>query len=78
MAITKKQRNAAKSKTVINQEPAVPRLAFSMEETAHMLGVSYITVHRLVKRGLLKSSNALRHKLISRTEIDRFLKATTV
>ena len=50
------------------------RLAYSMQETADLLGVSYITVHRLLKRGLLKSSQALRHKIIPRAEIERFLK----
>jgi excisionase family DNA binding protein len=47
-----------------------------MQETADRLGVSYQTVYRLLKRGLLKSSTALRHKLIPATEIERFLKAT--
>ncbi len=56
------------------EQPAVPRLAYSMQETADLLGVSYFTIHRLIKRGLLKSSNALRHKLIPATEIERFLK----
>lgn len=60
-----------------NKLPAqpLPRLSFTMMETAQMLGISYISVHRLLKRGLLKSSTALRHKLIPRSEIDRFLKA---
>lgn len=52
----------------------LPRLAYTMEETAEILGVSYITVHRLLKRGLLRSSTALRHKLIPMTEIQRFLR----
>jgi len=52
------------------------RLAYTMQETADILGVSYITVHRLIKRGLLKSSSALRHKLIPKSEIERFLKQT--
>ena len=30
----------------------LPRLAYTMEETAKILGVSYITIHRLLKRGL--------------------------
>lgn len=55
--------------------PALPRLAFTMDETAKMLGISYISVHRLLKRGLLKSSKALRHKLIPAAEIQRFLNA---
>jgi Helix-turn-helix domain len=52
------------------------RLAYTMRETAEILGVSYITVHRLLKRGLLKNSKALRHKTIPATEIERFLKET--
>jgi excisionase family DNA binding protein len=57
-----------------SEKPALPKLAYSMEETAQVLGVSYITVHRLIKRGLLKASPALRHKLIPIVEIQRFLK----
>ena len=53
----------------------LPRLAFTMKETSMMLGLSYISIHRLIKRGLLKSSTALRHKLISKQEIERFLKS---
>ncbi|MGZ4963185.1 MAG: helix-turn-helix domain-containing protein [Limisphaerales bacterium] len=55
----------------------VARLAFTMRETAEVLGVSYITVHRLLQRGLLRSSGAVRHKIIARTEIERFLKETS-
>lgn len=40
------------------------RVAYSMRETADLLGVSYITVHRLLQRGLLRSSSASRHKII--------------
>jgi len=54
----------------------LPRLAYTMQETARILGVSYITVHRLLKRGKLRSSSALRHKLIPMTEIERFLKTS--
>ena len=57
--------------------PAIPKLAFSMKEAAEALGVSYISVHRLLKRGLLRSSSALRTKVIPATELQRFLKATT-
>jgi excisionase family DNA binding protein len=58
------------------ETPALPRLAYTMQETADILGVSYITVHRLLKRGLLKCSSAVRHKLIPASEIKRFLKDT--
>ncbi len=55
-------------------KPALPRLAYSMRDAAGVLGVSYITVHRLLKRGLLRSNSALRTKLISHAELERFLK----
>lgn len=55
---------------------ALPRLAYTTRETAQILGVCYQTVHRLVKRGELKSSSALRTKLIPASEIERFLSAT--
>ena len=59
---------------VRNESGALPKMAYSMQETADVLGISYFTVHRLIKRGLLRSSTALRHKLIPLTEIERFLK----
>jgi excisionase family DNA binding protein len=54
------------------------RLAYTVNETAEMLGLSTKTVYRLIERGLLKSVGALRHKRITRAEIDRFLKTTAV
>jgi len=57
-------------------KPTLQRMAFSLQETAATLAVSYPTVQRLVKRGLLKSSSALRHKLIPASEIQRFLNDT--
>jgi excisionase family DNA binding protein len=55
----------------------LPRLAYSIDETAEILGISYATVHRLLTRGLLRSSLACRHKMIAKTEIERFLKETS-
>jgi excisionase family DNA binding protein len=57
-----------------SSETSPPRLAYSMRETADMLGVSYITVHRLLKRGKLRASDALRNKVIPKSEIERFLR----
>jgi predicted site-specific integrase-resolvase len=51
--------------------------AYTLKQAAALLNISYKTAHRLNKRGLLRSSTALRTKLISRKEIERFLKATT-
>jgi excisionase family DNA binding protein len=58
-------------------EQGPPRLAFTVEETAEALGVSKVTVYRLLGRGLLKTSLALRRKLISKVEVERFLKDTS-
>jgi excisionase family DNA binding protein len=57
-----------------NGPRAVERLAYSMKEAAEILGVSYITMHRLIARGLIKSSSALRTKLIPKSELERFLR----
>ena len=70
---------ASESKATATQNPtatlaALPRLAFSMKETAEILGVSYITVHRLLKRSKLRASDAIRNKVIPKTEIERFLR----
>ena len=65
------------AEAIRKRDSRIDRLAYSMQETAQVLGVSYLTVHRLLKRGLLKSSSALRTKVIPRTEIERFLKDTT-
>lgn len=38
------------------KEGKLPRLAFSVKETAEILGVAKPTVYRLLQRGLLRSS----------------------
>jgi len=53
-------------------------MAFSVFETAEILGVSDKTVRRLINRKLLRASRALRHLLISKKEIERFLQETSV
>lgn len=53
---------------------ALPRLAFSAEETATILGLSITTVRRLMRKGRLKTVRGIRHKVVPRTEIDRFLR----
>ncbi len=70
------QDTTVETEAVNTQARPLPRLAYSAHETAQVLGLSYETVHRLIKRGQLKSSTALRHKLIPVTEIERFLKST--
>jgi len=78
--------NESSSAALVSQEGCVPspvstsnppRLAYGIAETALMLGVCQKTVRRLICRGLLRPSRALRHLLISKKEIDRFLEETT-
>jgi hypothetical protein len=50
------------------------RLAFSLRESAGILGISYSSAHRLCQRGLLRSTTGLRRKVIAREELLRFLR----
>jgi hypothetical protein len=67
----------------LNQENAAQmnnkefRLALTRQETAKALGVTPITVDRLVARGLLRPCRALRRPLFPLPEIERFLKETS-
>src|SRR5207249_12148333 len=54
-----------------------PKLALTRVEAADALDVSPATLDRLVKRGLLRPSRALRRPLFSIAEIERFLRETT-
>jgi hypothetical protein len=53
------------------------RLLFSVAEVAVMFGLSTKSVRRLLDRGHLKSSGALRHKMITKASIEAFLAACT-
>jgi Helix-turn-helix domain len=54
-----------------------PKLALTRVEAADALDVSPATLDRLVKRGLLRPSRALRRPLFAIAEIERFLRETT-
>lgn len=58
------------------QAEAPQRVAYSLKETAAMLGICEKSVRRLILRGLIRPSRALRHILIPKTEIERFLRDT--
>jgi excisionase family DNA binding protein len=62
----------------LHVEPTPLRLAYSVQETADILGVSDKTVRRLIGRKLLRASRALRHLRIPKREIERFLDTTSV
>lgn len=64
----------------MNQHPIAfeaPKLALTRVEAAGVINVSPATIDRLVKRGLLRPSRALRRPLFSIVEIERFLRQTT-
>ena len=56
-------------------KPMLPRF-YSVKEAAAFLNVSTKTVRRLLERGLLKSSKALRKKLIPCSELETFYQRT--
>lgn len=60
-----------------NPTPQMARLAFSRREAADLLGISEPSLDRLVQRGLLRPSRALRRPLFTAREIERFLADTT-
>ena len=54
--------------------PERERLAYSIQESADLLGVDYFSVYRLIQRGKLRACRALRGKLlVPRTELLRLL-----
>ena len=59
------------------EQPAVTpteRLAYSVQESADLLGVNYFSVYRLIQRGKLKVCRALRGKLlVPRSELIKLL-----
>ena len=54
------------------------RLTFKLREAATALGVSPTSVRRAIKRGLIRPTIAFRHVLISREELERFIRENTL
>jgi len=55
--------------------PMAERLAYSIKESADLLGVNYFSIYRLIQRGKLKACRALRGKLlVPRSELLKLLK----
>lgn len=53
------------------------RLAYSVKEAAEILGISEKTIRRLVVSGELRVSRKIRHLIIPKTELERFLNEAT-
>lgn len=54
----------------------LPKLLYTIKDTARILSMSEKSVRRLLDRGLLKSSKALRTKLITAESIRNFASIT--
>jgi hypothetical protein len=54
-------------------EHLTPKALKLKDAAVYLGGISPITMHRLIKRGLIKPNRALRHILIPVSELDRFL-----
>jgi hypothetical protein len=76
LAGRQKQNRKTMNDKIPQFEPTLEKLAFTKAELCAVLGISPVTVWRLEKRGLLRSIGGLRHKLFSKTEVNRFLKTT--
>ena len=54
--------------------PPVERLAYSVQESADMLGINYYTMYRLIQRQKIKTCRVMRGKLlVPRTELLQLL-----
>ena len=72
----KRQANGAEQKITV--APTTPFGALKLKEAREYLGgLSTPTIHRLIRRGLLRPNRALRHLLFSREELDRFIRDNT-
>lgn len=52
-------------------------LLYPVSKVAEMFSVSRKSVHRLLSRGLLESSSAFRHKMVTRSSIEKFMLSTS-
>ena len=69
-----RERQANGAEQNIATAPARSVGALKLKEARQYLGgLSTPTIHRLIKRGLLRPNRALRHLIFSKAELDRFL-----
>ncbi len=61
-----------------SENPVPGPLALTREHAAAMLDISRVSLDRLVKRGLIHPSRALRRPLFPLAELKRFLDETTI
>jgi predicted DNA-binding protein YlxM (UPF0122 family) len=57
----------------VNVQNGSQRAFYAVWEIAEMFGISRKSVYRLLDRGLLQSSSALRHKMITKRSVEQFI-----
>jgi len=57
----------------MQESSKIKKLAVKPAEAAGMLGVSESSIRRLINRGILKPSRAIRHLLIPVTQIEHLM-----
>ena len=68
------QQNEESQPTIAPPAPIAERLAYSVQESADMLGINYYTMYRLIQRQKIKTCRVLRGKLlVPRTELLQLL-----
>jgi excisionase family DNA binding protein len=76
-SITQTQRKYGKRTKIETSPTKTERLAYSIQESADMLGVHYFSVYRLVQRDKLKACRVLWGKfLVPRSELVKLLNTT--
>lgn len=63
-------------KTKAENKSGLPKLAYTRDEAAEMLGVNPATIWRLTKRGLLRPSKGIRYARYTLEELQRYLRET--
>ena len=56
--------------------PAIPRLTYSVDESAQALGVSKPTIYRLIARRILRPVPGVRHKRIPVRQVESLVHAS--
>lgn len=54
-------------------KPNIPRKAYTMDEAGASIGLSYVSIWRLVKAGKIRTFKALSKQLIPLSELDRYI-----
>ena len=64
----------AHSRNIRRNQSSIPPAALKLKDAADYLGVSAMSLRRLINRGLIKTApRALRHIVVPIRELDRFI-----